>query len=155
MSSLIVVGGAFEGVVDDLKTPFGYKRGEGIDAGFGEHHWICEKDRVNTDPMFENLGPIDGKISGAGKQLQFILICHSPQLLFVFFTAAKSELIKSKLPNSVLSKIWKLSDVDADGFLDVEEFALAMHLINVKLDGHELPTVLPDHLMPPSKRLVE
>lgn len=67
-------------------------------------------------------------------------------------TAAKSELIKSKLPNSVLSKIWKLSDVDADGFLDAEEFALAMHLINVKLDGNELPTELPEHLIPPSKR---
>lgn len=61
-------------------------------------------------------------------------------------------MIKSKLPNSVLSKIWKLSDVDADGFLDAEEFALAMHLINVKLDGNELPTILPEHLVPPSKR---
>lgn len=72
--------------------------------------------------------------------------------IFIFIKAAKSELIKSKLPNSVLSKIWKLSDVDADGFLDAEEFALAMHLINVKLDGNELPTVLPEHLVPPTKR---
>lgn len=67
--------------------------------------------------------------------------------------AAKSELIKSKLPNSVLSKIWKLSDVDADGFLDEEEFALAMHLIKVKLDGNELPSELPAHLVPPTKRV--
>lgn len=52
----------------------------------------------------------------------------------------------------MLSKIWKLSDVDADGFLDAEEFALSMHLINVKLDGNELPNVLPEHLIPPSKR---
>lgn len=72
--------------------------------------------------------------------------------MFSVCTAAKSELIKSKLPNSVLSKVWKLSDVDADGFLDAEEFALAMHLINVKLDGNELPTELPEHLIPPSKR---
>lgn len=69
--------------------------------------------------------------------------------------AAKAQLIKSKLPNSVLSKIWKLSDVDADGFLDVEEFALAMHLINVKLDGNELPNTLPEHLIPPSHRVTE
>lgn len=61
-------------------------------------------------------------------------------------------MVKSKLPNSVLSKIWKLSDIDNDGQLDAEEFALAMHLINVKLDGHDIPTELPDHLMPPSKR---
>ena len=47
------------------------------------------------------------------------------------------EMIKSKLPNNVLGKIWKLSDVDKDGMLDSDEFALAMHLINVKLDGEE------------------
>lgn len=73
-------------------------------------------------------------------------------LKLTFFAAAKSELIKSKLPNSVLSKIWKLSDVDCDGFLDIEEFALAMHLINIKIDGNELPNVLPDHLVPPSHK---
>jgi len=61
-------------------------------------------------------------------------------------------MVKSKLPNSVLSKIWKLSDVDKDGFLDMDEFALAMHLIQVKLEGHDLPADLPDHLIPPSKR---
>ena len=44
-------------------------------------------------------------------------------------------MIKSKLPNNVLGKIWKLADVDKDGMLDSDEFALAMHLINVKLDG--------------------
>lgn len=44
-------------------------------------------------------------------------------------------MIKSKLPNNVLGKIWKLSDVDKDGMLDADEFSLAMHLINVKLDG--------------------
>lgn len=67
-------------------------------------------------------------------------------------TAAKTEMVKSKLPNSVLGKIWKLSDIDKDGFLDDDEFALAMHLIRVKIDGHDLPTELPPHLVPPSKR---
>lgn len=67
-------------------------------------------------------------------------------------TAAKTEMVKSKLPNSVLGKIWKLSDIDKDGFLDEEEFALAMHLIRVKIDGHDLPSELPPHLIPPSKR---
>lgn len=65
-------GGAFEGVVDDVISPFGYKRGEGIDAGFGEHDWICNRDRARTDPLFEALGPIDGKISGAGKSLSHL-----------------------------------------------------------------------------------
>lgn len=38
--------------------------------------------------------------------------------------------------------------------LDDEEFALAMHLINIKLDGHDLPEDLPPHLVPPSKRIM-
>uniref|UniRef100_A0A1B0BTV5 EF-hand domain-containing protein n=1 Tax=Glossina palpalis gambiensis TaxID=67801 RepID=A0A1B0BTV5_9MUSC len=123
--------GAFEGVIDDNVSPFGYMKGEGIDAGYGEHDWICNRDKERTDNIFNKLGPVGGKISGQ---------------------AAKQELIKSKLPNSVLSKIWKLSDVDGDGFLDSDEFALAMHLIGVKLEGCELPNVLPDHLVPPLKR---
>ena len=61
-------------------------------------------------------------------------------------------MVKSKLPNNVLGKIWKLSDVDMDGFLDAEEFALAMHLMTIKQDGHDLPSELPKHLVPPSKR---
>lgn len=61
-------------------------------------------------------------------------------------------MVKSKLPNSVLSKIWKLSDIDKDGLLDKDEFALAMYLIQVKLEDHELPSELPEHLIPPSKR---
>lgn len=61
-------------------------------------------------------------------------------------------MVKSKLPNSVLGKIWKLSDIDKDGFLDMDEFALAMHLIQIKVEGHDLPVEIPDHLVPPSKR---
>ena len=54
-------------------------------------------------------------------------------------------------PNPVLAKVWRLADVDGDGMLDSDEFALAMHLINVKLDGFDLPDHLPGHLVPPSK----
>lgn len=83
----------------------------------------------------------------------FVIIHNCSLIIFFFFVvAAKSEMVKSKLPNSVLSKIWKLADVDKDGMLDNEEFALAMHLINIKIDGSDLPSELPDHLMPPSKR---
>lgn len=123
-------GGAFEGVADTV-SPFGYKRGEGIDAGHGEMEWIVNKDKYKYDNIFESLNPREGKISGS---------------------TAKSEMVKSKLPNSTLGKIWKLADVDRDGYLDSDEFALAMHLINVKLEGHDIPEVLPDHLVPPSKR---
>eukprot|EP00096_Caligus_rogercresseyi_P000116 TRINITY_DN1030_c1_g1_i2.p1 TRINITY_DN1030_c1_g1~~TRINITY_DN1030_c1_g1_i2.p1 ORF type:complete len:539 (+),score=195.15 TRINITY_DN1030_c1_g1_i2:294-1910(+) len=125
-----IIGGAFDGVMDTA-TPFMYKGGEGINAGVGENDWIIEKDRHKYDEIFEKLEPVDGKITGS---------------------AAKQEMVRSKLPNNVLGKIWKLSDVDRDGMLDGEEFALAMHLMNVKLDGHDLPIELPEHLIPPSKR---
>ena len=123
-----IQGGVFQGSVE---SPFGFGRGEGVDKGRGEVEWVVGKDRFKYDEVFEGLHPIDGKISGA---------------------AAKQEMVKSRLPNTTLGKIWKLADVDKDGMLDGDEFALAMHLINVKLDGHDLPTDLPEHLLPPSKR---
>lgn len=148
----MLLGGAFAGVIDDHVSPFGYMKGEGIDAGFGEHDWICSRDKPRTDDIFNALGPVDGRISGASKsKISLSLIILITNTIF-YIAAAKQELIKSKLPNSVLSKIWKLSDVDGDGFLDSDEFALALHLINVKLEGNELPNVLPEHLVPPAKR---
>lgn len=59
--------------------------------------------------------------------------------------------MKSKLPNSVLRRIWNLSDIDEDGMLDRDEFAVAMFLIDHKLSGNDIPDVLPDRLVPPSK----
>ncbi|XP_045620501.1 EH domain-containing protein 3 isoform X1 [Procambarus clarkii] len=126
----VIRGGAFDGVMND-NTVFGFKRGEGADAGAGDPDWIVAKDRYKYDQLFDNLNPVDGKITGS---------------------AAKQEMLKSKLPNSVLGKVWKMSDIDKDGMLDADEFALAMHLINIKLDGNDLPNDLPEHLVPPSKR---
>ncbi len=124
----VVKGGAFDGYTE---SPFGVGRGEGIDKGRGEEEWVVAKDRYKYDEMFQSLNPINGKITGA---------------------AAKSEMVKSRLPNSALGKIWKLSDIDRDGMLDADEYCLAMHLINIKLDGHDIPSDLPEHLVPPSKR---
>uniref|UniRef100_A0A0B7AE20 EF-hand domain-containing protein n=1 Tax=Arion vulgaris TaxID=1028688 RepID=A0A0B7AE20_9EUPU len=121
-------GGAFEGYTE---SPFGVGRGEGADAGRGEHEWVVEAGKYEYDDSFAKLNPVNGKISGA---------------------AAKSEMVKSKLPNTVLSKVWKLADVDRDGMLDAEEWALANHLIKIKIEGHDLPNTLPEHLIPPSKR---
>lgn len=121
-------GGAFE-TVDE--SPFGFGRGEGVDAGAHDSDWVVEKDREQYTAIFNSLNPVDGKVNGAN---------------------AKQEMVKSKLPNSVLGKIWRLADVDHDGYLDADEFALAMHLINVKISGHDIPSKLPSHLVPPSKR---
>ena len=60
-----LTGGAFDGVMDG-NTVFGYKKGEGIDAGAGEPEWIVAKDRYKYDQLFEDLNPIDGKVTGSG-----------------------------------------------------------------------------------------
>ena len=105
----------------------------GIDLGSGEPEWVVSKERRKWDEIFLSLGPSKGRITGS---------------------VAKKEMIKSRLPNPVLAKVWRLADVDGDGALDSDEFALAMHLINVKLDGFDLPDDLPGHLIPPSKKRV-
>jgi hypothetical protein len=126
-TDLPVKGGAF----DDQSSPFGIGQTEGVNAGVGESDWVVEKQRSPWDETFITLNPVAGKISGA---------------------AAKAELIKSKLPNSVLAKVWRLSDYDKDSMLDIDEWALSNYLVKLKLDGFELPNSLPDHLVPPSKR---
>ena len=62
-----IEGGAFDGVLDK-KTPFMYKGGEGVNAGIGEVEWVIEKDRFKYDEMFDQLAPVDGKISGGGNE---------------------------------------------------------------------------------------
>ncbi|KAK5967066.1 hypothetical protein GCK32_002135 [Trichostrongylus colubriformis] len=128
-----VKGGAFS-QAQEAETPFGFGRGEGFDRGADEPEWVVSRERTDADATFDSLGPVDGFISGR---------------------VAKEHMVKSKLPNSVLGKIWKLADVDRDGQLDADEFALANYLINLKLEGHELPVELPKHLIPPSKRDME
>uniref|UniRef100_A0A8C0VEV1 EH domain containing 3 n=2 Tax=Passeriformes TaxID=9126 RepID=A0A8C0VEV1_CYACU len=126
----MVKGGAFEGT---LHGPFGHGYGEGAGEGIDDAEWVVARDKPMYDEIFYTLSPVDGKITGAN---------------------AKKEMVRSKLPNTVLGKIWKLADIDKDGMLDDEEFALANHLIKVKLEGHELPNELPSHLLPPSKRKI-
>ncbi|XP_052001370.1 EH domain-containing protein 4-like [Xyrauchen texanus] len=124
----MVMGGAFE---DSSEGPFGHGYGEGISAGADTEDWIVSCDKHRYDEIFYTLMPINGKVTGIN---------------------AKKEMMNSHLPNTVLGKIWKLADCDKDGMLDDEEFALAQHLIKLKLEGFELPTDLPIHLVPPSHR---
>ncbi|XP_063061342.1 EH domain-containing protein 2b isoform X2 [Engraulis encrasicolus] len=132
-----VQGGAFLGTRGGPfleNDPFAQleENGEvGEEGGEGGEDWVVTKDKPKYDEIFYNLAPNEGKLSG---------------------TKAKDWMVSTRLPNSVLGRIWKLSDVDRDGMLDDEEFALASHLIEVKLDGHGLPPELPARLVPPSKR---
>ncbi len=78
-----VKGGVFEAYND---SPFGIGKHEGIDKGREDEDWIIGKERYKFDVTFESLGPVNGKVSGA---------------------VAKNEMVKSRLPNSMLGKSLK------------------------------------------------
>ena len=59
---------------------------------------------------------------------------------------------QSGLEKSDLEKIWTLSDPGNKGRLNMDEFAVAMHLIYRKLNGYAVPNRLPPELVPPSTR---
>jgi len=76
---------------------------------------------------FDALQPQDGRLTGQ---------------------QAKAKMVESHLPSNVLHRIWALADVDRDGALTLPEYALAMHLINMKLQGQDVPIELPDEMLP-------
>ncbi|KAG4028681.1 hypothetical protein MFRU_020g01200 [Monilinia fructicola] len=59
---------------------------------------------------------------------------------------------QSGLEKPDLERIWTLSDHGNKGKLNMDEFAVAMHLIYRKLNGYPLPAQLPPELVPPSTR---
>ncbi|XP_066065336.1 EH domain-containing protein 2-like isoform X2 [Chamaea fasciata] len=121
-----VRGGALDGALG----PFGAEDDEDDDED-DDGEWVVMKDKAKYDEIFYGLAPDGGKLSGR---------------------RARGWMVASNLPSSVLGRIWQLSDVDRDGMLDHEEFALAGHLIGAKLEGRGLPADLPPRLVPPSKR---
>ncbi|KAI8138454.1 P-loop containing nucleoside triphosphate hydrolase protein [Fennellomyces sp. T-0311] len=87
-------------------------------------------DKASYIPMFQGLHPREGKLSGA---------------------SVKPVLMDSGLPNDVLAQIWRLADFDGDGYLNIDEFCIAMHLIKAHKNGAQLPEKLPSTLMPTNK----
>ncbi|OJD11317.1 actin cytoskeleton-regulatory complex protein PAN1 [Emergomyces pasteurianus Ep9510] len=59
---------------------------------------------------------------------------------------------QSGLDRQDLERIWTLSDPNNRGRLNMDEFAVAMHLIYRKLNGYPVPNRLPPELIPPSTR---
>lgn len=89
------------------------------------------EEKAKFDGIFESLLPVKGLLSG---------------------DKVKPVLMNSKLPLDVLGRVWDLSDIDKDGHLDREEFAVAMHLVYRALEKEPVPAALPPALIPPSKR---
>uniref|UniRef100_A0A8C6M911 Epidermal growth factor receptor pathway substrate 15-like 1a n=1 Tax=Nothobranchius furzeri TaxID=105023 RepID=A0A8C6M911_NOTFU len=95
------------------------------------HTSLMPEEKNKFDGIFESLAPVNGLLSGE---------------------KVRPVLINSKLPLDVLGKVWDLSDIDKDGHLDRDEFAVAMHLVYRALEKEPVPALLPCSLIPPSKR---
>lgn len=103
------------------------------ESGAQREWWHRPPDVEMFRDEFDALGPdAEGKISGQ---------------------TAKQKLMESKLPSTTLHAIWTLADVDADGCLTLYEFALAMHFINMKMEGHDLPKKLPPAMLQQDEEL--
>lgn len=87
-------------------------------------------DKNSYHPLFQSLHPRDGKVSGS---------------------AVKPILMESGLANDSLAKVWRLADWDDDGYMDLDQFSVAMHLIKASQSGASLPDKLPSTLMPSRK----
>ncbi|XP_060088720.1 epidermal growth factor receptor substrate 15-like 1 [Heteronotia binoei] len=95
-------------------------------------HWAVRvEEKAKFDGIFESLLPVNGLLSG---------------------DKVKPVLMNSKLPLDILGRVWDLSDIDKDGHLDKDEFAVAMHLVYRALEKEPVPSALPPPLVPPSKR---
>uniref|UniRef100_A0A4W5P9J9 Epidermal growth factor receptor pathway substrate 15 n=1 Tax=Hucho hucho TaxID=62062 RepID=A0A4W5P9J9_9TELE len=94
--------------------------------------WVVKmEEKLKFDAVFDSLSPVSGMLSGE---------------------KVKPVLLNSKLPVDVLGRVWELSDLDRDGMLDRDEFAVAMYLVYRALEGESVPMSLPAPLVPPSKR---
>lgn len=98
-------------------------------AGFDP--WVIPPEsRAKFDAQFRQMQPAGGFITGE---------------------QAKKLFLQSGLPPAILAKVWSLADMDADGRINQHEFAVALHLIQMKLKGVELPATLPVSLrFPPT-----
>lgn len=98
-------------------SPFGYGRGEGVDAGHGDPEWICSKEKPRYDELFQSLNPIDGKVTGAGTQLSdmrtlsLLLNTHTHLVLDKALEALLSATHNSSL---ITDLCMRLKDGDTD-----------------------------------------
>nr|BAN21072.1 past-1 [Riptortus pedestris] len=118
------------GIFMDDASPYRTSGEDGVYEGSTEPGWIVETQIPDYSTIFHSLQPFDGKLR----------------------SAAKKELEKTRLPRSTLAKIWKLADIDNDGYLNEKEFGLALYLAKLKTNGNDIPDVLPQHLIPPNMR---
>jgi len=99
---------------------------------FLEVQWEVKTDvKANYDQLFNSLAQHNGRVIGS---------------------TAREALLNTGIEVDYLRKIWELCDFEKDGTLDIDEFALALHLTEMVKQGKTIPEPLPLSLVPPSKR---
>ena len=124
-------GGGSGSAVPSSGNPFG---GAGVGGRDPYAIWAAQVNKEASDSVYKMLpGGQEGLVSGAG---------------------ARDQLMESGLDSAILRRIWDLSDVDKDGYLSPEEFALCCYLIASAKAGRTLPETLPPHLCvrPPGRK---
>jgi epidermal growth factor receptor substrate 15 len=118
-------------------SPQRFQSGPGSIAsqGTGDNAWgIAPADKARFDTVFADLDKQKrGFISG--------------EEAVPFFS-------RSNLSEDMLAQIWDLADINSEGHLDRDEFAVALHLIQLVRNkpGYTLPDKLPLNLIPPRLR---
>ena len=93
---------------------------------------ITPAEKANFDSWFDNL--------------------DTGRLGYIEGDVAVPFMLQSNLPGDTLALVWDLADINNDGRLTRDGFAVAMYLIQKKLAGVEVPDKLPLSLIPPSMR---
>lgn len=88
--------------------------------------WSIEPNlKKKYEDIFESMVPENGLLTG---------------------NKVRDKMMQSKLPLTILGKIWDLADQDKDGNLDIYEFTNAWHLMNIALTTKVVPNELPNQL---------
>lgn len=119
--------------------------------------------------------PIRGRATGASNPFQSSVVSSGPQAEWeelvskptrdeAFYQLEGSDsgkvaggvayayLMETGLNQDQLRRIWDISDIDDDGALDADEFAVCMYFVEKAKAGEPIPSTLPEDVMPPSKR---
>ena len=116
-----------ESILDECNAPyFGDKTAPGAPVAAAPrgtpapsiNFLVKPEEKRKYDSLFDQLRPQAGLLPG---------------------DKVRNVMMGSKLPVSMLGKIWDLSDQDKDGLLDRYEFTVAMHLVYRALQGDMIP----------------
>jgi len=114
-------------------NPFNSNEGDDEDgmAGIGVRWVITQQQKQIYDEKFFKLETNEGKASGG---------------------QVKQVMLQTGLNNQILGKVWGLCDLDKDGLMNSEEFALCLFMLEQAKNGKPLPDQLPENYIPPSFR---